>query len=176
MKQDLPLWQFAGFSLVSLGGTLLHFLYDWTHQSLWAAPFSGVNESTWEHMKLLYFPLFLFAVVQHFFFRQPNFWWVKLGGTFLGLVLIPVLFYTLSGVFGKTSAAVNIGIFFLSAAAVFLWEYPRLKRQSPSWGAGWIPLGILCLTGVLFVLFTFAPPRFPLFCDPLTGRYGILRS
>ena len=112
-------WQAVGFGVSTLVGTLLQFLYDWTGENTLATVFSGVNESTWEHMKLLYFPLFLFAVVQHFFFRQPGFWWVKLGGTFLGLVLIPVLFYTLSGVFGKTSAAVNIGIFFLSAAAVF---------------------------------------------------------
>ena len=69
MKQDLFLWQFSGFSLSSLGGTLLHFLYDWTNESILIAPFSGVNESTWEHMKLLFFPLFLFALIQSRFFK-----------------------------------------------------------------------------------------------------------
>lgn len=47
--------------------------------SIWVAPFSGVNESTWEHMKLLFWPLFLFALVQRLFFRkQENYWCVKL--------------------------------------------------------------------------------------------------
>ena len=61
MKRNFSLWQFAGFALSSLAGTLLHFLYDWTGNLVAVAPFSGVNESTWEHMKLLFWPLFIFA-------------------------------------------------------------------------------------------------------------------
>ena len=101
MKQRSILWQAAGFALVTFGGTILHFLYDWTGGNILVAPFSGVNESTWEHMKLLFWPLFLFALVQRPFFKdQENYWCVKLVEILLGLVLIPVLFYTYNGVFG----------------------------------------------------------------------------
>ena len=72
MKQATSLWPLAGFALSTLGGTLLHFFYDWTDGSLLAAPFSGVNESTWEHMKLLYWPMLIFAIVQSFFFKTQN--------------------------------------------------------------------------------------------------------
>ena len=79
MKQRSILWQAAGFAAVTLGGTILHFLYGWTGGSVLIAPFSGVNESTWEHMKLLFWPLFLFALVQRLFFKdQKNYWCVKL--------------------------------------------------------------------------------------------------
>lgn len=54
MKRSIKLWQLWGFAVTSLGGTLLHFLYDWLDKPAWIAPFSGVNESTWEHMKLLF--------------------------------------------------------------------------------------------------------------------------
>ena len=78
MKQRSVLWQWTGFAVATFGGTILHFLYDWTGGSILAAPFSGVNESTWEHMKLLFWPLFLFAVVQRLFFRdQENYWCVE---------------------------------------------------------------------------------------------------
>ena len=60
----MKLWQAAGFAFATLGGTILHFLYDWTGGSILVAPFSGVNESTWEHMKLLFFPMLLFSLVQ----------------------------------------------------------------------------------------------------------------
>lgn len=94
MKRNLSLWQLAGFAFTSIGGTLLHFLYDLTGQSVVAAPFSAVNESTWEHMKLLFFPMFVFALVQsRFFGERPDFWCVKLAGSAAGLALIPVLFY-----------------------------------------------------------------------------------
>ena len=121
MKQRSVLWQWAGFAAATFGGTILHFLYDWTGGSILVSPFSGVNESTWEHMKLLFCPLFLFAVIQRLFFRdQQNYWCVKLAGILLGLILIPVLFYTYNGVFGKSPDWINIAIFYISAALVFL--------------------------------------------------------
>ena len=120
MKQRSILWQAVGFAAVTFGGTILHFLYDWTGGSILVAPFSGVNESTWEHMKLLFWPLFLVALVQRLFFRnQENYWCVKLTQILLGLVLIPVLFYTYNGVFGKSSDWISIAIFYISALLVF---------------------------------------------------------
>ena len=157
-------WNWLGFGVVTLGGTILHFLYDWTGGCIWVTPFSGVNESVWEHMKLLFWPLFLFALVQRLFFRgQRNFWSVKLWSTLLGLLLIPVLFYTCNGAFGKSPDWVNIAIFYISAGAVFLfegWAFKNFLRPARP------AFAVLCLIGVLFVVFTFSPPRLPLFQEP----------
>ena len=122
MKQRSILWQTAGFALITFGGTILHFLYDWTGGNILIAPFSGVNESTWEHMKLLFWPLFLFALAQQPFFKgQNNYWCVKLAEIMLGLVLIPVLFYTYNGVFGESPDWINIAIFYITALPVFFY-------------------------------------------------------
>ena len=173
MKRDLNLWQFAGFALCTLSGTLLHFLYDWTHKSLLLAPVSGVNESTWEHMKLLFFPLFFFALIQSRYFKdQPSFWHIKLIGIIVGLIAIPILFYTYNGVFGKSPDWVNITIFFIAAAVAFFAETKLFKSGSaPSFPQ--ISFFLLCLIGVSFVVFTFVPPRSPRFRDPINGTYGI---
>ena len=64
MKKTLFRWQAASFIFVSIAGTLLHFAYDWSGQSVLLAPFSGVNESTWEHMKLFFWPMFVFSVIR----------------------------------------------------------------------------------------------------------------
>ena len=175
MKRSLSLWQFVGFSLTSFLGTLFHFLYEWTGESPFVAPISGVNESTWEHMKLLFFPLFFFALVERAFFReQKNFWQVKLCGTLRGILWIPFLFYTLNGAFGKTPDWVNISLFFLAAALSFLWETRAFsKAEDTESPVPRLSFFLLCLIGALFVLFTFFPPRIPLFADPLTGTYGI---
>lgn len=174
MKQRSILWQAAGFAAVTFCGTILHFLYDWTGGNILVSPFSGVNESTWEHMKLLFWPLFLFALVQRLFFKdQENYWCVKLAEILLGLVLIPVLFYTYNGMFGKSPDWINIAIFYITALLVFLFEWWAFKRD-------WLPckrprlaFATICLIGVLFVVFTFATPQIPLFQDPLTGTYGV---
>ena len=176
MKQASSLWQWLGFGVATLLGTILHFLYDWTGRRIWAAPFSGVNESTWEHMKLLFWPLLLFAVVQWKFFRgQKNFWRVKLWGILLGLLLIPVLFYTYNGAIGKSPDWLNIAIFYICAGVVFLFERLAFKPHLQGYRSSRLSCAAICLVGTLFVVFTFAPPQIPLFQDPLTGTYGISR-
>ena len=174
MKQQSILWQAAGFAAVTFGGTILHFLYDWTGGSILAAPLSGVNESTWEHMKLLFWPLFLFAMVQRPFFKgQNNYWCVKLAEILLGLMLIPVLFYTYNGVFGKSPDWINIAIFYITALLVFLFEWCAFKNDRLQYKYPWLAFAAIVLIGALFVVFTFAPPQIPLFQDPLTGTYGV---
>ena len=174
MKQRSILWQAAGFALITFGGTILYFLYDWTGGSILVAPFSGVNESTWEHMKLLFWPLFLFAVIQRLFFKgQENYWCIKLAEILLGLMLIPVLFYTYNGVFGKSPDWINIAIFYITALQVFLFEWRAFKKDRLQCRHSRLAFVVICLIGVLFVVFTFATPQIPLFQDPLTGTYGV---
>ena len=174
MNRSIRLWQLFGFAVTALGGTLLHFLYDWLGGAVWVAPFSGVNESTWEHMKLLFWPMLLYAAVQSFFFRdRADFLCVKLRGILLGLILIPVIFYTYNGVIGQSPDWVNVAIFFVSAAVAYICETRLLEKGSvtcnhPKWAAA-----VLALLGVLFVVFTFAPPEIGIFRDPMTGGYGI---
>ena len=173
MKRTVWLWQIFGFAAVSLGGTLLHFLYEWLGGAVWIAPFSGVNESTWEHMKLLFWPLLIYAVIESFFFRCYNsFWCIKLKGTLLGLGLIPTVFYLYNGVIGKSPDFVNIAIFFISAAAVFIYETYLSGKRSPHCKR-WLAIATLSLIGLAFILFTFTPPHLNIFKDPITYSYGI---
>ncbi len=173
MKRSIGLWQFFGFAVTSLLGTLLHFLYDWLGGVIWIAPFSGVNESTWEHMKLLFWPLILFAIVQSFFFHdRRDFWCVKAKGILLGLFLIPLVFYTYNGAIGPSPDWLNITLFFICASAAFLYEARQFKKETISCSHK-LSLSLLVLLALLFVTFTFRTPELSLFQDPLSGRYGI---
>ena len=173
MVKDISLWQFGGFVFTAIGGTLLHFLYDWTKGSIFVAPFSGVNESTWEHMKLLYFPMLVFALIQsRFLIEAENFWSIKLIGIITGLVLIPILFYTYNGAFGKSPDYLNIAIFFICAAAAFAVENHLFKSNTFSFNMPKLSVLVLLFICVFFIIFTFKTPEIPLFQDPLTGTYG----
>lgn len=173
-RRTIKLWSLWGFAVTSLFGTLLHFLYDFSGGNKVAALFSGVNESTWEHMKLLFFPMLLFTVVQSFFFRDRNdFFSVKLRGTLLGLLMIPIIFYTYNGAFGKSPDYVNIGIFFVSAAAVYYYETKKFVKNDIKDSPKVFPIMIIALITSAFFFFTFYPPGLPLFMDPITNTYGI---
>ena len=174
MNRSIGLWQLCGFSFTALAGTLLHFLYDFTGGAAWAALFSGVNESTWEHMKLLFVPMLAFAVFEFFFFRErEDFWCVKLRGILLGIGLIPIIFCTYNGVIGKSPDWVNIAIFFLAAAAAYLYEAVKLEREDIECPSPRIAVAILCALALIFVLFSFRTPELAIFKDPLTGEYGV---
>ena len=174
MKRSLGAWQLLGFAVTSLGGTVLHFLYDWLGAAVWIAPFSGVNESTWEHMKLLFWPMLLFAAVERFFFRdRKDFWCVKLRGILLGLALIPILFYTYNGAIGKSPDWLNITIFFISAAIAYVYETKLFREERLVGKHPKRALAAILVIALCFVIFTFRTPEIGLFKDPLTSTYGI---
>ena len=158
---------------MSVMGTLLHFLFDWMGRGIVVGMFSAVNESIWEHMKLLYWPMLMFALVEYALWgkEQPGFWHVKLLGTLAGLLLIPVLFYTYTGVFGVMIDWLNIAIFFVTAVFVF-WMETKLLESKRTWPDCRLSFWGLCLIGAAFWVLTFWPASIPLFQDPVTGTYG----
>ena len=173
-KKNMQLWQFIGFAFTGLLGTLLHYLYEWTNESILVSPFSGINESTWEHMKLIFFPMFIFAFIENKFLKEKydGFWCIKLKGICLALILIPTIFYTYNGAIGKSPSWVNIAIFFITAAIVYIYE-TRLFSSDIYCKNSTKPIVSLCIIAVLFVVFTFTPPHILLFEDPVTKTYGI---
>ena len=176
MGKRLLCWELAGALFTAVLGTLLHFVYGWSGGWSVAAAFSAVNESTWEHMKLLFFPMFLFSVVQLCSLggAYPNFLAVRGVSTLVGTVLIPVLFYTYTGVLGRDVMWLDVTIFFLAALGAFLLDWRLLRRGR--WSSGWQQvLGLLVLWGLafLFVYFTFHPPGLGLWQDPVTGGFGV---
>lgn len=172
MKKSIPFWQTIGFIFTAILGTFLHFLFDLSGGSVIAALFSAVNESIWEHMKLLYYPMLLFALIEYRAWgkNQANFWCVKLAGILLGLALIPVLYYTYTGILGVSADWFNIAIFFIAAGAAFWFETQLFQKDFACPIP--LPFALVLLIGIIFAILTFATPRIPFFEDPITGTYG----
>ena len=174
MKKHLSLWQFAGFVVTVAFGSVLHFIFSWT-DALLLASISAVNESTWEHIKILFFPMLIFACVQSWFFcnEYSGYWWIKCIGILIGTITIPILFYTFTGAFGKTPAWLNVTFFFLAAGIAYFVEYLLFSKEF-TLSYSWIAFILLIGVAILFITFTFAPPFLPLFQDPISKRYGLI--
>lgn len=170
MQKRLLRWELIGFAFTGAVGTLLHFVYEWTGGNPLIAAFCAVNESTWEHMKLLFVPFFLFTMVQFIVFAEPlrSFFAAKAASILLGLLAIPVLFYSLGGMFGKTPDWVNIAIFFLADALLYLMSFRLLTRGALRGGA-WQLAGFLLLWALAFAFVFFTPTA------PSTSRSGRTR-
>ncbi len=174
MKQSVSHWQMGGFVFTGVLGTLLHFLFDWTGGNAVAALFSAVNESIWEHMKLLYYPMLVFAFIEYSHWGNEilQFWCIKLIGVLTGLVLIPIIYYTYTGILGLSADWFNIVIFFFAAGAAFYLETKLFAREYICRLSTNNAFILLCMIGIIFVVLTFATPKLPFFQDPLTGAYG----
>jgi hypothetical protein len=91
----------------------------------------------------------------------------------VGIVLIPILFYTYNGVIGKSPDWVNIAIFFVAAAVAFLYETRLFYSEKLVCKHPKTSFATIIVIALLFVIFTFATPKIGIFKDPLTGQFGI---
>lgn len=177
MKKD-KLLKFTIFSgiFVMIFGTLLHFTYEWSGNNMFVASFSAVNESTWEHLKLLFFPMLLTTIIGYFHIGKdcPNYWCARLLGILVAILFTIVFFYTYTGVIGTNFAFIDISIFFV---AVVLGELVSYKILVSNFSCSII----VALTGIVlllvcFVVFTYFTPEIGLFKDPVTGLFGIAKK
>ena len=174
MKKKLFLWQLFGFIFTCVLGTLLHFLYEWSGENVFVSVFSAVNESTWEHMKILFVPMFAFSIAEKHFAKIDfkNYWCVKLRGIFLGISAIPIMFYCYNGIIGQSKAWLNIAIFYISAALAYAYEYKKFKKENVCCFSQNMALAFVCLIAFAFFVFTFVQPPFAIFRDPVTQTFG----
>ena len=166
MKKSLVFWQTVGFVFTSIVGTLLHFLYNWSGQNFVVGLFSAVNESIWEHMKLLYVPMLVFALFERRYIKSNNYWCAKLIGIVTGLMLIPVLYYTYTGALGLSKDWVNIAIFFISVFITYFLETKLIKSEKEFCFSQTACVFVFISIGVIFVALTISPLNIPLFLPP----------
>ena len=60
-------WQIITAIIWIILGILLHFTYEWSGDKIIVGLFSAINESTWEHLKLLFFPMVITIIVGYFY-------------------------------------------------------------------------------------------------------------
>ena len=163
------LYFIGGILFTAILGTLSHFFYDWTGRGALIGLVCPVNESTWEHMKLVFFPMLLWTLLvsPRLSGEYPAISGALLLGNVLGTLSIPVFFYTYTGILGKDVFFLDIAVFLAAVLTAFLFAW----KKKDSRGTLQYQALIWFLTGifvVLFFVFTFYPPKIGLFSDPLS--------
>ena len=158
-------------------GTLFHFLFDISGENALVGLFTPVNESVWEHLKLLYFPFVISTVTEYYLYGKEayNFFSSKAIGLSVGLVSIIANYYFIVGAFGINNMAVNIGIFVSAVFTAYAVSYLRMLKTPRLAGGIYekIGIGIIGIYFILFAIFTYLPPHIPLFRDPTNMNYSV---
>lgn len=162
----LKYYTIGGIIFVLITGTLSHFLYEWTSFHYLIGLIAPVNESTWEHMKLLFFPMLLYAL---FMLRirtgYPGILSALPSGILLGTISIPIIFYTYTGIWGTHFFVGDILTFILSVLIGFRSVY-RLTLSCKAKGYTVLLWVLVCVLLIGFLIFSYRPPEIGLFAEP----------
>jgi len=159
---------FFGILFTCILGTLLHFTYEWSGENPFIGLFSAVNESVWEHLKLLFSPALLYTLFEIIVLSKTSerFLTTRILGILLGMFFIVSAFFTYTGITGKSFPVLDISIFILGVLITFLLSR-YLEVQAPGLS---LPLPVIYILLffliLLFFSFTFHPPKLPLFQEP----------
>lgn len=157
-----------GIIFVLITGTLSHFIYEWSGNNFILGFIFPVSESTWEHMKLCFFPMLAYSLFMNKQLKQdyPCITSASFFGVLLSAALIPVIFYTYSGILGQNFLTLDIATFAISVLLAFAAVYRltvscRIQKYESL-------LKILVLAvAVLFFVFTIFPPDAGIFANPV---------
>ncbi len=155
-----------GVIFVSVLGTLFHFVYEWSGNNFFIGLFTPIDESIWEHTKLIFFPMALYSLYlsKKLSSRYSNLDSAMILGEILGVMLIISLFYTYSGAIGFNVAFVDILIFYISVALSFYIVYKLTLHCKISSYIIFLRI-IHVLMICLFIIFTLFKPQIPLFIE-----------
>ena len=167
MKEKIKRFHIISFILVSILGTLLHFTYEWSGENTFVGFFSAVNESTWEHLKLIFFPMLLTTVIGYFYIGKENENYIcgRVKGILAGIIFIISFFYTYTGVLGENIAIIDIASFFIGVIIAELVSYNIIKLENYNCNKT-ICFFSLILLLICFIIFTYNAPNLGIFEDP----------
>lgn len=173
---NIKKYSIIGFVFTVILGSLLHFAYDFFNQNLLVGYFSAVNESTWEHLKLLITPILIFTIIEYFLYGYDidNFIIVKAVSILLGMIAIVSFFYTYTGIIGKNFLPLDILTFVFGVFVSYYFSYKMLNtKYFYRENSNYIGFFIFFILVFCMIYFTTNPPQIKLFLDPVTNTYGI---
>ena len=66
-KNSILIFEIISTIFVMVLGTLLHFTYKWSNNNMLVGIFSPINESIWEHLKLMFFPMLITIIIGYLY-------------------------------------------------------------------------------------------------------------
>lgn len=177
-KDPVKRWILFEIPVLFLISPLMHFIYDWSQKSVLVGIVAPVNESVWEHLKLIFWPMIIWWSVGYFILKRKipvsaTNWFVSCTVALLVNPLVIIsFFYSYTGAFGIESLFLDIFSLFLSLIlgqilALHIYKYAKIKH-----GFLYVSIFIIVLLVVFYTISTFSPVHIPLFRDSTTGNYG----
>lgn len=152
-----------------------HFMYEW-FPNFFTSIFFPVNESVWEHMKIIYTSILITTIIEYFIYKYKN---IKYNNLFisipitstLGIIIYLLIYYPLNSLFGH-SLILSISILFFtyilcSIISYYILNFKKIKNEN------FIGLILIVFSYIIFTVLTYMPHKISIFYDIEKNIYGI---
>ena len=154
---------------------ITHFLYD-VFPSFLTSLFFPVNESIWEHMKMLVSSILIWEVILYFIFKKNNYYFENfflnvLCTCLCGVFIFLIIYFPLYFIFGH-SFFINVILLFVSIFFSVNVGFSILNKYN--YNLEFFSFIAIIVIVIMFGIFTYYPPQNNLFIDPVSGEFGII--
>lgn len=155
--------------LLGIAASFAHFAYNLSGENLIVGFFTPVNESVWEHLKLMFFPLLLWWIAIYRLKSKksatPTNTWIVSAA--ISLIVAPIsvvfLFYSYTGALGIESVLIDILLTYICCFIALWISNHFLNHSTPNKFAAIISCIVVAIIMMSFILFTLNPPELPIF-------------
>lgn len=177
-KRTYAISEAVGCIVIFLLAVFLHFAYELTDHSTLAILFGSVNESVWEHVKIISAGYMGYALFELLWIKVPFHRYVvaKCLGLYLLMGGVIGVYYGYTLFTGHNILWVDIVSSFLLVVSVQFISYRLTVSRLPVEEYFAPSLMLLMLYYLMFFSFTIFPPRAELFRDPESGGFGIIEK
>jgi hypothetical protein len=163
-----------GIIVICIVGTLLHFVYEWSHHNKVVAVFAAVNESTWEHIKICMTPTILWSIydiIKYGF--DGNFILAKSLSLLTIILLIPILFYSYTAFTKKSILIIDVICFYITVICSQIVFHYFINTNPLPYIYTYISAILLFIEVAAYLFLTFQPQKNFVFEDPISHKYGL---
>lgn len=130
-KRTIKIWHIIGIFFTLILGTLLHFTYEWSGNNPIIGFFSATDESTIEHLKMIFMPFFLFSIFEFLKYGKNISAFILIKGlsVSIGMISIVAIFYLYTWIAGTHFLWMDIAIFVFGVVISYVISYMLLKRS-----------------------------------------------
>ncbi len=161
------------FLIIATLGTIGHFIYEWSGNNYYLGFIFPVNESTWEHLKLLFFPSIIYFMIAYLKLetKPANYLQASVFSILFGMLVIVTLFYTVRGILGFNVDFVNIGIYYVGVIVTLVKREDILKHNKYDLPIfKYIAILFIILFTLAFIIWSYNPPKLGIFKNPLIEK------
>lgn len=165
-----------GVIVIFLLTVLYHFLYDWFPNPVFSV-FFPVNESIWEHMKLLYTGIISWGLIEYFLLKKNNikfndFWYQLFLTAFSSIIIYLIAYLPIYNLIGE-NIVINIALLIIVIILEQIFSYYLIQDKTKKDILNKLSIGLIVLFYVVFLSLTYNPIKNYIFYDTQKDIYGI---